>query len=95
MADVASPISNGKIFFVTSQSLIHSSKYLFLSSTCIFCLILNFLFLVTHTPKNFLEFYNELWSIRDQRVDGWFMMSSIWPTVSLCVFYWYCSIVLG
>ena len=42
-----------------------------------------------------MEFYNELWNVRDRRLDDWFMMSSIWPTVTLCVFYWYCSIVLG
>ena len=49
----------------------------------------------SHTPQNFVEFYNELWNVRDRRLDDWFMMSSIWPTVTLCVFYWYCSIVLG
>ena len=49
----------------------------------------------SHTPQNFVEFYNELWNVRVRRLDDWFMMSSIWPTVTLCVFYWYCSIVLG
>ena len=49
----------------------------------------------SHTPKNLVEFYNELWNIRDRRVDDWFMMSSIWPTVTLCVFYLYFSIALG
>ena len=58
----------------------------------------NSIFILTvtsHTPQNFVEFYNELWNVRDRRLDDWFMMSSIWPTVTLCVFYWYCSIVLG
>lgn len=42
-----------------------------------------------------MEFYNELWSLRDRRVDNWLLMSSPWPTITLCVAYWYCSIVLG
>ena len=47
------------------------------------------------SPRNFLEFYNELWSVRDKRVDGWFLMDSIWPTLTLCIFYWYAMMVLG
>lgn len=50
---------------------------------------------VTQTPQNFVEFYNELWSLRDRRVDNWLLMSSPWPTITLSVAYWYCSIVLG
>jgi elongation of very long chain fatty acids protein 7 len=50
---------------------------------------------VTHTPQNFVEFYNELWSLRDKRVDGWLLMDSIWPTITMAVFYWYFCIVLG
>ncbi len=42
-----------------------------------------------------MEFYNELWSIRDKRVDNWLLMSSPWPTISLVGAYWYFSIVLG
>jgi len=49
----------------------------------------------SHTPKNLVEFYNQLWNIRDRRVDDWFLMSSIWPIVSLCVFYLYFAIALG
>ena len=45
--------------------------------------------------QNFVEFYNDLWSIRDQRVDDWLLMSSIWPTITLSVLYWYFSMVLG
>ena len=47
------------------------------------------------TPKNLVEFYNQLWNIRDRRVDDWFLMSSIWPTVTLCVGYLYFTIFLG
>ena len=25
----------------------------------------------------------QLWELRDKRVDGWFMMDSFWPTVAL------------
>ena len=49
----------------------------------------------SHTPKNLVEFYNELWNIRDRRVDDWFLMSSIWPTVALCVSYLYFVVFLG
>lgn len=42
-----------------------------------------------------MEFYDELWSLRDRRVDDWWLMSSPWPTITLCAAYWYCSIVLG
>merc|ERR1712212_950238 len=45
--------------------------------------------------QNFGEFYNELWSIRDHRVDDWLLMNSIWPTITLSVLYWYCSMFLG
>ena len=59
---------------------------------------MNLIFILSvtsHIPKNLVEFYNQLWNIRDRRVDDWFMMSSIWPTVTLCVFYLYFSIALG
>lgn len=42
-----------------------------------------------------MEFYNELWQIRDVRVDDWPLMSSIWPTVTLCLAYFYFALVLG
>ena len=41
------------------------------------------------------EFYNEIWSQRDPRVEDWFLLSSPWPTIGLCLTYWYCSIFLG
>jgi len=42
-----------------------------------------------------LEYYQKLWNIRDKRVDGWFMMNSPWPTISLCTGYIYITTVLG
>jgi len=47
------------------------------------------------TPQNFVQFYDQLWSARDRRVDDWLLMSSIGPTIALSVLYWYCSMVLG
>ena len=41
------------------------------------------------------EFYDEIWSIRDPRVENWLLMSSPWPTVALSLCYWFCSIYLG
>lgn len=40
-------------------------------------------------------FYNELWKLRDKRVDDWPLMSSPWPTLTLCAAYVYGSLVLG
>ena len=67
----------------------HSLRNYITNISSIYC------FLVTHTPQNFVEFYNELWSLRDKRVDGWLLMDSIWPTITMAVFYWYFCIVLG
>ena len=50
---------------------------------------------VLRVPQNLLGFYYDLWSLRDHRVDDWFLMSSIWPTILLCMAYWYCCIVIG
>nr|UZZ64689.1 fatty acid elongase elovl1e [Platychelipus littoralis] len=36
-----------------------------------------------------------LWSIRDQRLDDWFLMSSPWPTVCICLAYVLFVTVLG
>jgi len=33
--------------------------------------------------------------LRDPRVDDWFLMSSPWPTVALCVLYYYIIRVAG
>ncbi len=51
--------------------------------------------LVSETPKTFMAFYNELWSMRDKRMDDWPLMSSPWPTITLCVLYFYISLGLG
>lgn len=42
-----------------------------------------------------LEFYQDLWEIRDRRVDNWPLMNSIWPTTTICVVYVYFAKVLG
>lgn len=39
--------------------------------------------------------YNAYWEYRDKRIDGWFLMGSIWPTVIMCVLYVLFSKVLG
>ena len=31
----------------------------------------------------------QLWELRDKRVDGWFMMDSFWPTVALGNYIWF------
>nr|APH81341.1 elongase2 [Paracyclopina nana] len=49
----------------------------------------------TETPTTFMEFYNELWSLRDRRMDDWPLLSSPWPTITLCAAYFYISIGLG
>ena len=36
-----------------------------------------------------------VWSIRDRRVDDWFLMSSPWYTLGLCVSYWVICLKLG
>lgn len=50
---------------------------------------------VTQSPHNIMEFYNELWTLRDKRVDDWLFMSSPWPGITLSIIYWYICIVLG
>ena len=45
--------------------------------------------------QSLVEVYDNLWIIRDKRVDGWLMMSSPWPTISLCGAYVYICTVLG
>ena len=47
------------------------------------------------TLQSIMEIYDHFWIIRDKRVDGWPMMSSPWPTISLCTAYIYLSRVLG
>ena len=45
--------------------------------------------------KNLSSFYDNLWTLRDKRVDNWLMMNSPWPTVSLCLGYIYVSTIFG
>lgn len=42
-----------------------------------------------------VQFYERLWELRDKRVDEWFMMDSIWPTIIVTVAYLYFVRVLG
>jgi len=37
----------------------------------------------------------QLWELRDKRVDGWFMMDSFWPTVALVMLYVYIVKIWG
>ena len=39
------------------------------------------------SSKNIFEFYNQLWEIRDRRLDSWFLLDSIIPTLTLCTIY--------
>lgn len=41
------------------------------------------------------KFWSDLWEIRDKRLDGWFMMDSPWPTVTLSALYVYGVTRLG
>lgn len=40
-------------------------------------------------------FADSIWEQRDKRVDGWFMMSSFWPTFFTCMAYVYIVKVAG
>ena len=42
-----------------------------------------------------IEYYNELWALRDPRVEDWPLMSSILPTLGLVVIYVYLVTVWG
>nr|UZZ64688.1 fatty acid elongase elovl1d [Platychelipus littoralis] len=41
------------------------------------------------------DLYNEAWKYRDQRVDGWPLMSSPYPTIFICALYVYIVKVAG
>ena len=78
--------------YVTARAKVHSQN----TTKCSANNNMNVIFIFSVTsPKNLVEFYNELWNIRDRRVDDWFLMSSIWPTITLSVCYLYFSIALG
>ena len=77
---------------MTTRAKVHSQN----TKKCSTNNYINLIFILPVTsPKNLVEFYNEMWNIRDRRVDDWFLMSSIWPTITLCVCYLYFSIALG
>ena len=50
---------------------------------------------ISNISNNMLVYYQELWDLRDKRVDNWPMINSPWPTISLCVGYIYMAMVLG
>ena len=43
--------------------------------------------MITNYYQEFQTMSNEVWELRDKRVDGWFMMDSFWPTFGLAVLY--------
>ena len=45
--------------------------------------------------SEWVEYYNELWEIRDRRIDGWFLMDSFIPTLALSAFYVISVTILG
>ena len=92
------PLTSNKIWIVhfsrsdTTRAKVHSQN----TKKCSANNYINLIFILPVTsPKNLVEFYNEMWNIRDRRVDDWFLMQSIWPTITLCVCYLYFSIALG
>lgn len=46
------------------------------------------IFTASHFTKNMVDGYHSLMELRDPRVDGWFMMDSIWPTLTLSATYY-------
>ena len=42
-----------------------------------------------------IKSYEELWAIRDKRVDDWPLMASPWPTVALSAAYVISAKVIG
>jgi len=50
---------------------------------------------ISTNVNKMLVYYQNLWDLRDKRVDDWPMMNSPWPTISLCVGYIYLSMILG
>ena len=50
---------------------------------------------ISTNVNDMLVYYQNLWDLRDKRVDDWPMMNSPWPTISLCVGYIYLSMILG
>lgn len=40
-----------------------------------------------NVSRDFNEWSDRLWDLRDKRVDGWFMLDSFWPTFLLVAAY--------
>ena len=55
--------------------------------------------MATEVLTNFYHEYqkkvDQIWDLRDKRVDGWFMLDSVWPTVALVVTYVYIVKIWG
>lgn len=45
--------------------------------------------------QDYQSWSNELWQVRDKRVDGWLGMDSFWPTVLIVAIYIYIVTVWG
>ena len=41
------------------------------------------------------KWWDDVWELRDKRVDGWPMLGSIWPTLIMCTAYVFIVTVLG
>ena len=50
---------------------------------------------LTSKYLHFQSWLNDVWELRDKRVDGWPMMDSYWPTLLLCSAYVYLVTVWG
>merc|ERR1711970_695303 len=39
--------------------------------------------------------WHPFWDLRDTRLDGWFLMSSPWPVLAICLLYWFIVRIVG
>jgi len=39
--------------------------------------------------------WHPFWDLRDTRLDGWFLMSSPWPVLAICILYWFIVRIVG
>ena len=51
--------------------------------------------ILTNYYHEYQKKVDQIWDLRDKRVDGWFMLDSIWPTVALVVTYVYIVKIWG
>ncbi len=50
---------------------------------------------ISSPVRGLQKWYEDLWELRDKRVDGWFMMDSFWPTLVLVAGYVYIVKIWG